>query len=317
VSLFRVGGVICCGNTVFDIAVWPVENCEWNTTTWVQTISEGIGGNGANTSYALAVLGVPVSLISVVGQDQPGRRLLDILQSVSVGTSRIRQVTDLSTASTVILVHADGDRKFLHRPGASRSMSLSDISDLRAEKDATHFHFANPFALPLLRENTAEVLLEAKEAGLSTSVDTGWDSRGRWMLDLGPALRYTDLLFVNEAEACLLGGSEELEAAIRAIQDHGVREVVVKTGSRGCCIYSGTNLEAIPAYAAKSIDTTGAGDCFAGAFLAGLAHGWSFRECGAFANAVGAMNVEQIGAITGLRSFDESLAWMRSRTVSA
>ncbi len=205
VSLFSIGGVICCGNTVFDIAVWPVENCDWNTTTWVQNISEGIGGNGANTSYALAVLGVPVSLISVVGEDQPGRRLLEILQSVSVRTSRVRQVGDLSTASTVILVHADGDRKFLHRPGASRSMCMADISDLTADKDITHFHFANPFALPLLRENTAEVLRLAKDAGLTTSVDTGWDSRGRWMLDLGPALRYTDLLFVNEAEAFLLG----------------------------------------------------------------------------------------------------------------
>src|SRR3954462_11627646 len=92
-----VQGVLCCGNVVFDIAVWPVDNFDWNTTTWVDTISEGIGGNGANTSYTLATLGVPVRLISTLGSDTQGQRLTEILSGAGVDVSTLARTTDYST----------------------------------------------------------------------------------------------------------------------------------------------------------------------------------------------------------------------------
>jgi len=311
-----ISGVLCCGNVVFDVAVWPVESCDWNTTTWVDTITEGIGGNGANTSYALAALGVPVRLVSVLGDDERGRKLLTILNSAGVDTSGVRRITELPTSATVVLVHQGGDRKFLHRPGASRDLSAADLRDFRIA-GITHLHMANPFALPMLREETATVLRRARESGLTTSVDTGWDSRGRWLMDLGPALPYTDLLFVNEAEARLLGNSDDTRTAIQKLQGCGVRDIIVKTGALGCSIYTQNFVDDVPPFSVEAIDTTGAGDCFAGAFLAGLTRGWTYTECASFANAVGAMNVEHIGAITGLRSFDETLAWMRARRPAA
>jgi ribokinase len=61
----------------------------------------------------------------------------------------------------------------------------------------------------------------------------------------------------------------------------------------------------------EAIDTTGAGDCFAGAFLAGIARGMDYAGCARLANAVGAMNVEKIGASTGVRPYKEISAWMK------
>ena len=53
----RIDGVVCCGNICYDMPVWPVERVAWGATTWVERIEHSVGGNGANTSYALARLG--------------------------------------------------------------------------------------------------------------------------------------------------------------------------------------------------------------------------------------------------------------------
>ena len=60
-------------------------------------------------------------------------------------------------------------------------------------------------------------------------------------------------------------------------------------------------------------DTTGAGDCFVGAFLASLHHGLDYLQAARVANAVGAMNVEKLGAAQGVRSWEETQAWIRER----
>lgn len=300
----RINGVLCCGNIVFDIGVWPVEDVGWNRTKWVDTVAESIGGNGANTSYALATLGVPVRLVSRTGDDARAELLLSILARAGVDTSLVERVTGGLTPSTVVLVHAGGDRKFYHRPGTSRELTV-DPSIFRTGGPYTHFHLANPFALPKVRTHCGELLHAAKLAGLTTSIDTGWDSQERWMEDLGPALPWTDLLFVNESEEHMLGGADHLRAC-------GVKDLVVKTGPRGCIV----NGREVAAFRAKAIDSTGAGDCFVGAFLSGLHHGLSPEECGRLGNAAGAMNVEHLGATTGLKSFEETCEWMKLRETS-
>jgi sugar/nucleoside kinase (ribokinase family) len=155
-----------------------------------------------------------------------------------------------------------------------------------------------------LRSQCGNVMRRAKEAGLTTSIDTGWDSLGRWIEDLGPALPYTDILFANAAEAEMLGGAKDL-------RDHGVRDVIVKAGADGCFV----NGERVPAFSVEAVDSTGAGDCFAGAFLAGMHRGLSFTECARLANAVGAMNTEHLGATAGVRGYEETLAWMKFRKI--
>ena len=74
-------GVLCCGNAVLDILVRPVAEPGWNKTTWVDCIEQGLGGNGGNTSFALARLGVPTRLLSAVGEDAFGDRVLSILSA--------------------------------------------------------------------------------------------------------------------------------------------------------------------------------------------------------------------------------------------
>jgi sugar/nucleoside kinase (ribokinase family) len=292
--------------------VWPVDRISWGTTVWVEEIGESMGGNGANTSYALATLGVPVNLTGVVGSDSAGDKILARLSAAGVNTSRIRR-SGLPTTSTVCLVHPSGDRLFLHRVGGSTEVDGADV-EFDADEGFSHFHLANPFALPKVRTQVAQLLNRAKSAGLTTSLDTGWDARGRWIQDIGPGLPSIDLLFVNDKEATMLTGEEGVDAAVEKLRSLGAGDIVVKIGERGCLLFVDGVRSEVPGYAVDVVDTTGAGDCFAGGFLAALHRGRNYADAARFANAVGASNVQHLGAAQGVLSFEETEHWMESRS---
>ena len=85
---------------------------------------------------------------------------------------------------------------------------------------------------------------------------------------------------------------------------------VMKLGARGCYVATRDGAAQVAGFAVKCVDTTGAGDCFAGGFLTALARGMHPFEAGQVANAVGALTVQHMGSTTGLRGWDETLAWM-------
>lgn len=301
------GWVLCCGNSVLDIVVRPVEFPEWGKTRWVESIEQHLGGNGANTSYALAKLGVKVALASGIGNDDAGRHVLEFLCGVGVDVSAVQECP-LPTPSTVVLVHPNGSRALLHRPGASLTLTFSGL-ELR-RPGVTRFHLANLFALPALRPHAADLLRDAKAAGLITSVDTGWDAKGEWIRTLEPLLPHTDLLFVNEDEARELSGLGEPERAAGFFLERGACDVVIKLGERGCALYGRHGDFHLPAFPVACVDTTGAGDSFAGGFLAALVRGCDHAEAARIANAVGALSVSTLGSVAGLRNWEETVRWM-------
>src|SRR5262249_16632583 len=152
------------------------------------------------------------------------------------------------------------------------------------------------------RKRAAESVRNAREAGLTTSLDTGWDARGRWLADIQPCLPYVDLLFLNEDEARILSGCSDPDRAAERMRALGATDVVIKLGPCGCAVYTACVVQRFPAFEVEAVDTTGAGDCFAGGFLAALNRGASYSEAAHFANAVGAMCVQKLGAVTGIRS---------------
>jgi sugar/nucleoside kinase (ribokinase family) len=305
-------GVLCSGSIVFDIIVRPADDSAWGTTSFVDSIEYHLGGNGANTSTALARLGVPVRLMGAVGNDANGTMALETLGRSGVDVSAVERL-DFATATTVVMVNSAGDRKFLHRLGASSRAFAEPVKFPPALLSGmTHYHLASLFLLPRLRSHAPMVLARAREAGLSTSMDTNWDAEGLWMLDLEPCLPHLDILFMNEDEARMLTGRSDAFSAAQAVLARGVGTAVVKLGSRGCAVYSKDRGMICPAFDVKVTDTTGAGDCFVGGFLAALVRGASHADAAAFANAVGALSVQKIGAVEGVPSQGEVEAWVRS-----
>lgn len=303
-------GVLCCGNLVYDILVRPVDHIRFDATTWVEDISHHVGGNGANTSYALARLGVPVKLTGAVGRDAFGDSVLGWLMNGGVDVSAVSRLPE-ATPTTVGLVAASGSRAFLHRPGASAA-ALAEVPEFSRSfvNGASFFHLANPFAVPALRRNAVEWLRRARQAGLRTSMDVGWDSRGEWAAVVGPCLPYTDLLFANQEEALLLTGAADAPAAARALRARGAGTVVVKLGGAGCAICAAGPELRVAGFTVDAVDTTGAGDCFSGGFLAGLHYGSTLTGAARLANAAGALSVSRLGATEGILSYKETLQWM-------
>ena len=295
-----------------DILAAPVAEPGWGRTVWVDSIEEGVGGNGANTSYALARLGAPVRLIGTLGADEAGDRIAATLQAAGVDMAHVKR-SARPTACTVVLVNHDGARALLHRPGASQDAFLEGV-ELTPELIAgcNWFHLANAFALPALRPRAGDLVARARRAGMSVSIDTGWDARGEWLGVLGPCLPHADLLFVNEDEARELTGLGDPVPAARALQERGARNVVVKLGAAGCVVCLGVESIASPGFEAPVVDTTGAGDCFVGGFLAALQRGLSYADAARFANAVGALSVQKLGSTTGLLGYEETLAWLKA-----
>jgi sugar/nucleoside kinase (ribokinase family) len=272
-----------------------------------------LGGNGANTSSAIARLGVESRLLGMTGGDAFGETCRQMMTAHGVELSGVGY-GEAATATSIVLIQSSGARTFLHRPGSSREVFAGG---LEVPGDAAHYHLANVFALPNLREKAPAVLASARARGLSTSLDTAWDARDEWMKVLEPCLPHLDILFVNEDEARMLSGSVDPKLNAEFFLSRGARMLVMKRGPAGCDVFtSGEHVHA-PAYAVDAVDTTGAGDCFAGAFLAARARGYELRDAASLANAVGGMVVEQLGATTGLRGWDETLAWQRVHAVIA
>ena len=303
-------GVLCTGNIVIDTLVHPVDQLRWGATTWVEMIGHSMGGNGANTSYALARLGVPVRLLSTVGDDRYGDEMLAGLRSAGVDTRSITSVRG-ATATTIALINSAGDRLFLHKPGVNREALPEPVEFTPwLLQGVSYFHLANPFALPAFRPHAAETLRRARAAGLMTSLDAAWDSLGRWLEELGPCLANVDLLFVNQQEAHMLTGLDDPLDGAKALHAAGARTVVVKLGALGCMVLSRGGSFQVPAFEVDTLDTTGAGDCFAGGFLAAIQRGYTEVEAARLANAVGALSVRRVGAVAGLLSWEETEEWM-------
>ncbi|HYM10674.1 MAG TPA: carbohydrate kinase family protein [Bryobacterales bacterium] len=306
------GGVYCAGNLVVDVLVRPLESMpEWGSTTWVESIEQHLGGNGAATAYTLGKLGARVRLAGAVGDDEFGQYVLQRLRSAGVDLSEVRVEGGVQTAGTVGVINRQGERLFLHLRGASCTVIPERLSfaDARASGCA-YFHLASLFHMPKMRQAGAELLAQARQAGLVTSFDTVWDASGRWMDDFAGLCPWIDLLFVNQQEARMLAGSDEPAEVARAFLARGVRRVVLKMAESGCAVLAEGEQFTMPAFEVAMVDSTGAGDCFCGGFLAALGRGFSLRLAADFANAVGALAVGQMGGTEGVKTFAETLEWM-------
>jgi sugar/nucleoside kinase (ribokinase family) len=118
------------------------------------------------------------------------------------------------------------------------------------------------------------------------------------------------LLFVNEEESRMLTGISDVLESAKVLNKAGARTIVVKLGAKGCMVLSNGEVFSAPAFEIDVLDTTGAGDCFAGGYLAAIQRGLSPKEAARVGNAVGALSVRRVGAVAGLLSWEETQEWM-------
>lgn len=306
--------VVCLGILVADVVGKPVvEYPERGKLVLVDRMALHSGGCAANTGVALTKIGVDTGVIGKVGDDGFGDFMIGVLERAGIDARGVVRDPEEATSATMVMVHPDGERSFIHYLGANARLTEGDVSfDLL--RGARVLHIAGSFLMPAFDgEPTARVLEKAQRAGMTTSLDTAWDSKGRWMSLLRPCLPYVDIALPSIEEARMVTGKRDPADVAAVLMDHGVRTVGLKMGEEGCYIRSEDVELHIPKFDIIAVDALGAGDCFVAGFLTGVISDWDLEKTGRFANAVGATCVMALGATTGVRSLDETLDFMEHK----
>jgi sugar/nucleoside kinase (ribokinase family) len=252
---------------------------------------------------AVARLGLPVSTFAKVGGDFYGEFIPRELSKLGVDTTGICVSQPEATPFTFVGVHADGDRTFIHTPGANLSFNLADLDlDRVLATDLLLYH--DLYVLPELDGGPAASLLaEAQRRGVVTFVDEDF-GYGPKLEPLAAMLPYCDFVIpsFDDLRAIYAGASpEEMAAQLLAL---GARTVVLKMGAEGCLVASGGKRTRVPALPAQVVDATGAGDCWDAGFIAALADGEDVLGAARLANACAAFSIEAVGGSTGVPAYE-------------
>jgi len=242
--------------------------------------SRGLGGKGANQSVAAARAGSVVRHIGAVGAD--GGWMVERLTSLGVDCEHVTQRAGAS-GHAVIAVAEDGENSILLFPGSNREIEESALAAALAKAEQGDW-------LILQNETSAQrgAARIAQEQGLFVAYSAApFDPEA-----VAEIMPYLTLLLVNEVEAA------QLCAALgKTIEELPVPHVVVTLGSRGALWH---DLQArvehrAAAFRVKPVDTTAAGDTFAGYLIAGLAEGKAPADAMCLAAAAAALKVTRAG----------------------
>ena len=293
-----------------------------------------LGSSGAITAAAAAAQGLRVAVCAVVGDDQLGTWTTGMLEATGVDVSCVIRRAGRPTGMSVVITRPDGDRAILTFSGTMAELSKADVPHGRV-RDAGHVHASSFFLQQGLQADLPAAFGEARAAGASTSLDTGWAPHGEWA-SAKPALGQLDYLMPNAAECAKLAAAagwrhddhhedrpdgqhpglahlddKKLQhiarSAAEVLQRHGPA-VAVKLGAAGGLVVGPDSAVRVHGRAVEPVDTTGAGDCFNAGFIAGLLDGSSPAESLKRAVACGAISVSGWGGTGRLASREEALA---------
>jgi len=294
------------GAAIIDVLAGPVDESVFEKGSQpVSSTRLAFGGDALNEAVVLSQLGAKVELISKVGDDEAGKRVLDFLQEKQVDVTKVKIEEGLDTGINIVLVTPEGERMFLTNPnGSLRKLSEEDVME-QLDDAADIVCMASMFVSPLLDIPAMERIFRKikSKPGRVLVADMTTAKNSESIADIGCPLKYIDYLIPNEAEAARLTGETDVYRNAERFVEQGANCVVIKRGKKGCLIRTKNQQMEIPAYAhATLVDTTGAGDSFAAGFLWGLKNGMQLEECARFGCAVASCIVERLGANTAIDS---------------
>ena len=278
------------GSTNMDLVAYVARAPQRGETVTGREFRTVPGGKGANQAVAAALAGADVRLIGAVGTDPFGVQLRSTLEHFGVNTDHLRTV-DGPSGTAHIVVDDEGANAIVVVPAANGTLTALGPGDegLIAGADALLLQL--------------EIPLEAVVAGAETARRHGV----RTILTPSPArllparlLSCVDLLVPNQHEAAALTGRADPAAAAAVLLEQ-VEEVVVTLGAAGCLHAArGSAPVTVPAPEVTAVDSTGAGDTFAGNLAVALAEGRETAEALAWASSAAALSVQRHGATSSM-----------------
>ncbi|WKA49465.1 carbohydrate kinase [Planococcus liqunii] len=288
------------------------------------------GGAPANVLATLAKFNTTTAFIGKVGNDQFGSFLRETLQKNRIDTQGLIYSKDVNTTLAFVHLKEDGDRsfQFYRSPGADIMLQEQEV-DVELVQQAKIFHFGS---LSMTHEPaktaTLKALHAAKEKDVLISFDPNlrpalWESLSQAKETILEGMQYADVLKLSDEELEFTTGIRDLEEGSQFLfEKFELKVVLVTLGVNGCFYRFGKGTGHMTGFQVGTIDTTGAGDLFFGAFLHQFLQkdvSWEAiktEELEAmilFANAVAALGTTKKGAIPAIPSLDEARQLLEGR----
>jgi len=271
-----------------------------------------LGSSSAIFAHNFASLGNRVGFSSSMGNDPLGEIALRALSESGADVAGVRKFAGKLTGVTAILP-SGSQRYILTYPGAMYEMTDREL-DQSFVFSAKHLHLSSYFLQKGIRPQLIHIFRKAKEAGLTTSLDTNDDPEDRWSGDIQLLLKYVDILLPNERELCKLAQAKDVEQAAESLSQK-VRILVVKRGSQGAMARVGKEKYMGFPPIVDVVDPVGAGDTFDAGFVHQFIRGAKIEDCLKFANCAGALSVTRAGGTEAFRDASHREAFLRKHAV--
>ncbi|MBD79670.1 MAG: adenosine kinase [Crocinitomicaceae bacterium] len=255
------------------------------------------GGSAANSIIAAAQFGGSSYYSCKVANDELGDFYRKDLKANGVHSNLDHQELESGiTGKCLVMTTEDASRTMNTFLGITSNYSRSEISE-EALKDSQYLYIEGYL---VTSDNGQDAMKHAKklaeENGVKTALTFSDPSMVKYFKEPMQSVvgASVDLLFCNEEEAMLYTGKDTLQEAREALK-RDAKRFVITLGKNGAMIYDGDTFIDIEPYKVNAIDTNGAGDMFAGAFLYGITNGRSFADAGKLASLASSKVVTQFG----------------------
>jgi sugar/nucleoside kinase (ribokinase family) len=263
-----------------------------------------LGSASAICAMGLARLGDTVAFVGKVGADPWGEYCLDAMRAAGIDVTGILRDPALKTGVTISIT-SSRDRALVSFIGAIGALRAADVPD-QAFAGARHLHVSSYFLQQGLRPGLRSLFARARAAGLTTSLDPGFDPSERWEGDVLEALSEVDLFFPNEVEIRALTRTDAVPDALRRLGG-GRTRTVAKLGAQGCATLDDDGrVRQVPSYPVEAVDTTGAGDSFNAGFLHAWLAGRPLEECLRWGAACGSLSTRGLGGTARQATAEEA-----------
>ncbi len=322
-------GLAGIGTWIMDhvrmIDVWPAEQ------TLANIRSEAFSGGGLAHNLIVDVakfdLGIPLEAVGFVGNDDDGRRILDLCTRLGADVTHLKVTNQAPTSYTeVMTVQSTGKRTFFHSRGANNLVTYDNVPFTALKSRIAHVGYLllmDGIDAPDAQYGTvaAKILHRLQQEGIKTSVDTVSEVSERFKKLIPPALKYTDYLILNEFEAGQTTGHQILDGeklnakalrdSAKALLAMGSSELVVIHMAIGAYALTRAGEEHFqPSFQLPDgyiQGGAGAGDAFCAGVLVGLHEGWPIADGMHFGIAAAAQCMSHATCTEGVTSYNDTI----------
>ncbi len=262
------------------------------------------GGKGANQAIAAQKAGGKAEFIGRVGDDYFGEFVLKNLRDAGVSL-KVRRDKSAFTGIALINVNGKGENKIIIIHGANGNVGDEEVKYLESRLE-------NNDIFMIQGEIASEVLEKSAKSAFEKGATVIFDP-APVNSKLKSVVKYSTFITPNEVEIRSLTGYAG-KKGIESLFSLGAKNVIVKRGEKGVHYYGEKGEFVLPAFKVKSIDTTGAGDTFNGAFAAAISENFPLKKALIFAEAAAAISVTRNGASISAPKRNEIEAFLNSHS---